>query len=142
MALRRPDYRTIPHTADAGFEVTAPDRPRVFADACLAFYDMVIGLERLQPQEEMVIEAEGVDDGDMLVALLSRCLFLFEVEGLAFCDAEVESISAEGITVRVRGERLVPERHDIELAVKAITYHELEVGPVEGAWRARVIVDL
>ncbi|MCD4727020.1 MAG: archease, partial [Pirellulales bacterium] len=34
------------------------------------------------------------------------------------------------------------ERHEIDVEVKAITWHELKVEKCEGGWMAEVIVDI
>jgi SHS2 domain-containing protein len=43
----------------------------------------------------------------------------------------------------ILGEPLDESKHDVGTAVKAITYHDMRVGPTErGPWEARVIVDV
>ena len=81
MTCRRPTYRTVPHTADAAFEVVSRDRATLFADSVLAFEDLMVGLDAVEAREECLLDVDGVDDGDLLVALLSRALYLFEVQG-------------------------------------------------------------
>ena len=142
MAAHRPDDRIVATTADTGFEVAAPGRAEVFADALLALEDMMVGLGSLEPREIRTLDVEGIDDGDRLVALLSQALYLLEVEGMAFCEARAAFVSEDRVVVEARGERFDPERHALDLAVKAITYHELEVAPTKDGWRARVIVDI
>lgn len=142
MGAHRPDYRIVATTADIGFEVTAPGRAELFADALLALEDMMVGWASLEPREARTLDVEGIDDGDRMVALLSRALYLLEVDGMAFCEARAVLVSEDRVVVEARGERFDPERHALELAVKAVTYHELDVGPTEGGWRARIIVDI
>jgi len=142
MTCRRPTYRTVPHTADAAFEVVSRDRATLFADSVLAFEDLMVGLDAVEAREECLLDVDGVDDGDLLVALLSRALYLFEVQGLVFCEADVTETTAGRVVVRARGEVFDPGRHSVELSVKAVTWHGLACGPCDEGWRAFVTLDL
>ena len=43
----------------------------------------------------------------------------------------------------VRGESINPRRHHLRSDVKAVTYHQFEVGRLEsGGWKARVVLDI
>jgi len=170
-----PTWRAIETTADTGFEVRAPGRERLFADAVLAFYDAMVGVPSIRPVRRYVLEASGEDDADLLVNLLSTCLFRMETRGMLLCEAHVQFLEArpkrragktlesaakqapnsgrcdfaapelQGHRLRLsaRGERLDPSRHAFDLAVKAVTYHQLFFGQdPDGGWRARVILDI
>ena len=45
-------------------------------------------------------------------------------------------------TMKLRGELVDPERHELEHEVKAITYHGLKVEQQADQWLAEVIVDI
>jgi len=141
--MGRPDYVQVAHPSDVGFDVWSTERATLYADAVLAYYDMLVGLVHIEPQEVVTLEVEGSDDEDLMVALLSECLILSETRELLFSEAEVEALQGHRLRMVLRGERIDPERHAFDLAVKAITYHQLHVGQEEdGRWHARVIVDI
>lgn len=143
MPVHVPSYEIIEHPADVGFEVHAPDRPRLFAHAVLAMFDMIVGLDRIGGELEVELDIEGSDDEDLLVALLSRCLVILEAQRILLCEVEVDGLVGHHLRLRARGETVDPERHPFQMGVKAITYHQLFVGPdADGSWRARVILDI
>lgn len=138
-------YDLIEHTADIGFEVEAEGPGALFARAALAFHDIIADTAGARPLVERPIAVEGHDLADALVRTLEEALFAFEVERTLFGEAALEvDATPEGVRVRgaARGERFDPSRHELRRPVKAVTYHEIFVGPVGGKWRARVILDL
>lgn len=47
------------------------------------------------------------------------------------------------LTATVEGDTVNPKRHDLRADVKAVTYHQFEVGPDgAGGWKARVVLDI
>ncbi len=139
----RPDYNVVEHPSDVGFELRASSRARLFADATLVYYDMLVGLDRIVPRLDRVVEVTGLDDGDLMVTLLSECIILTEVEQILFCQARVEEIQPDRLVLRLCGEPVDETRHVFELGIKAVTYHALSVtANADGSWRAHVVFDI
>lgn len=137
------DYAVVAHPSDVGFDVWSPSLPQLYADAVAAYYDMLVGAASVRPVEAVRLEVEGSDEEDLMVALLSECLFLTETRGILLGEASVESLERHRLVLVGRGEPVDEERHHFDLAVKAITYHQLHVGQEDdGRWHARVIVDI
>lgn len=140
---RMPRYVVIEHPSDVGFELQSPTREILFEDAVLTYYDMLVGLNRIEDREGRVLEVDGSDDADLMVALLSQCLIVTEVDRLVFSEAHLELIDGFRIRMRLWGEPVDKDRHPFELGIKAVTYHELQVArQSDGTWRARVIFDI
>ena len=51
-------------------------------------------------------------------------------------------LSDQRLEAIARGETCDPERHVGQTAVKAATYHQLEITPRNHGWQATVILDL
>ena len=68
-------------------------------------------------------------------------LFLYETERLVFTRFDVRR-TLQGLKVVCHGEPLDLDRHELDHAVKAITYHELKVAQTDHGWLAEVIIDL
>lgn len=144
-----PGVREIEHTADLGMEVEAGSLEELFRRAAAGMMALVRedseadgpgrggGDEGAEPR---VIELEG--DGDtarLLVRWLRELLYLQEVDGFVYGEAEFERLDESGLRASVRGDP-DPARQIREL--KGVTYHGLEVGRADGGWRARVIFDI
>lgn len=138
------ETRVRSHTADEGFVVQALDRADLLAAAAEALGAIIVDPKSVTPSRAELVEVSLDDDDDddaRLVAVLSACLHLFDAG--RFAPHRVATL-ADGPSVRLiaLGEALDEERHAIRTAVKAITWHGLEVCVGGSKATASVIVDL
>jgi SHS2 domain-containing protein len=135
-------FREIEHTADLGIEIEADSPADLFRCAGLALFSLMVNLASIQQQEERqeVVQAEGWEE--LLHDWLSLLLRRFLQEGFVAADLTIDEIDASHVRARLRGERLNYDRHEFEMEIKAVTYHQLAVTCVDGRWRARVIFDV
>jgi SHS2 domain-containing protein len=134
-------YRLLDHTADLGFECEGPTREALFATAAVALADIIARVEPLSAAETVTVEAMAHDDDARLRAFLDEVLFRFETKGFLPKEAAV-AIDGDRVKATLRGQTVDLATHPIERVVKAVTYHGLEVEERDGAWWARVILDL
>jgi SHS2 domain-containing protein len=52
------------------------------------------------------------------------------------------NINATSLTAVAHGEKIDPQRHEINFEIKAITWHGLKVVQTPDGWMAEVIVDI
>jgi SHS2 domain-containing protein len=97
---------------------------------------------RLKPRETRLIEVEAPDREALLVSWLNYLLYLYDVDGFLGRIFEIVELSDERLQALARGEAFDPERHVAKTAVKAATYHHLEITPRNHGWQATVILDL
>jgi len=138
-------FQFFDHTGDIGVDIDAADPGALFADAARAFGETVTDREALAADEivEVSLSADAIDL--LLVDWLSELVYRFDADGWLARDVEVEvSCSSDQWTLgaRLSGGRLDPERHEVRVLVKAITYHALEVVQIGARWHARVIFDI
>ncbi len=135
--------RSLPHTADAAFEVEASDLPRLFEAAAAAMFDLIVDIERIETETvEAHVEVEAEDRETLLVAWLSALLTRAMVQGETYRAFSVDALEPRALRGRAWGEPLDPRRHGFRTEVKAVTYHELAIEEFPGGWRARVLVDI
>ncbi len=135
-------YETFEHTADIGLRARAADLDTLFAEAAKAYFSLIVenyGSVRAVSEYSIAVEADRLDD--LLYDWLDELLYLFETEHVLLCEFNVR-LRDGGLTATVRGEPIDPERHQLDMDVKAITYHELKVEQDGDGWLAEVIVDL
>src|SRR5665648_1274433 len=91
-------YEFIEHTADAKFVAYGNDICDAFENAALAMFEVMLDTACVQPLQsyDIVLSADGLDG--LLHDWLSELLFLFEVEGIAFSDFDVQSIKPVSYT--------------------------------------------
>jgi SHS2 domain-containing protein len=135
-------YELFEHTADLGLRATAPDLSSLFAEMgrCL-LASVVEDPASVRAVQDARIELAGTDREFLMFDWLKELLLRFETEQMLFASFDATATDT-GLTATARGERYDPARHALAHEVKAITYHELKVEQVDGAWLAEVIVDI
>ena len=143
-----PGYTLLDHTADMGIVATGDDLPTAFANAAQGMFAWMVDLDGVEEREERTVEATGRDAEALLVAFLNELLFVFETRGLLFKRVQVRELVSPGEKAGLYrlvavgfGDRLDPQRHQLQGSIKSATYHMLQVheGPTE--CRVQVILD-
>jgi SHS2 domain-containing protein len=133
----RRGHEIIEHTADVGLRVWAPTLDELFSEAALAMVALMGTPTSTEPRSEH-LELEAADLEALFVDWLSEVLFLFEARELVPRDVRVR-VSREPwrVAATIEGVSAV----DLEQtgpAVKAVTFHGLEVSETE----AKVYLDV
>lgn len=139
-------WEPLDHTADVGVLVTAAAREELFAECVRALTDCITEVARVRPTDRRRVAVEAADLELLLVEWLSEALYLFDVDGFLAAGAAVGIAERGAAGLRLTGELLGeahdPARHPHKVAIKAVTYHELEVADDDGGWRATVLFDI
>lgn len=140
-------YEFFDHTADVAVELRSPTREELFAEALVAFTDTLTDPARVGRDEVHGLEVAAEDLPGLMVEWLGELVYRFEVDGLLFSGAEVAIEEGEGglrLVAKARGESYDEEKHPLEVQVKGVTYHRLEVREEGGGggWFGRVIFDI
>lgn len=135
-------YELFEHTADLGLRIRDARLEGLFAEAAAAMFAAMTGdLESIQASESLGVElsAEGLED--LLHDWLAELLYAFHSRRVLFCRFEVE-IEPRALRGTAWGEPFDPERHNVELEMKAVTYHGLKVEQRHDGWLAEVVIDV
>jgi SHS2 domain-containing protein len=139
---RRRPYRQLPHTADLAWRLWGKDLPGLFENAGRALSATLTDRRYLRGRVTREVSLTSVDREALLVDWLNHLLYLFDVDGFLGRDFQVESLTDESLEARVTGESFDPARHPERTAVKAATFHQLNIVPVKDGWEATVVLDL
>ncbi|HYC55265.1 MAG TPA: archease [Candidatus Binatia bacterium] len=136
------------HTADEGFVVTARSRSDLLCGAAEALAALMVDPPSIELREERVCgikveAAELVPDDERLFRWLSEVLYLMDAHRFAIRRVVLLRDDEDGVEGLACGEPLDMDRHAVRGAIKAITYHGMEIERRDdGAWRAQVVVDV
>ena len=135
-------YEIFEHTADVGLRVTAPDLDRLFEDAALGLFSLIVeNLDEVRPEKRLTFSSEEEDRRVLLLDWLNALLRAFDSEGLLLSRFRVR-VSEKAFEAEAEGEPVDPGRHRLTHEVKAITYHGLRVERSGEGWLAEVILDI
>ena len=135
-------WREVEHTADWAMEVWAPDLEGLLLEAARGMYGLAgttLEVGEAEAGSRQQVEIEAIDREDLVVSFLSELLFLAECEGVALEEPRAQ-LSGDGRMFRVSG-RAVPIASQSK-AIKAVTYHDLEVVEGEEGLEVRVVFDV
>jgi SHS2 domain-containing protein len=145
MPERKIEYQVLEHKADTGFLVKAPFLQRLYIDAALALTDMRVQLDRIQEGERQAIQVTAENRERLLVAWLTEILILFERDRFLARRIVFDAFDGKSIRATLWGQSYDPLRHGKVSEIKAVTYHQLEIGDraiPEPHFYARVFLDL
>ena len=135
-------YRIIEHTADTGFEVRGETREQVFETAALAFFHIMWRLGQPQKSQPEIINITGIDSKELLVNFLEEFLYLYDAKGLVCTHVKVEKMTDTKLRAQAWLQQFNDDRDQELLGVKAVTYHQLNIGEKDHIWAAQVFLDI
>ena len=133
-------FEIVEHTADVGVRASAPTIESLFEETTRGLLEITGSLVP-GVGEWVEFEVESRDLAGALVDWLGEALYLQDSRDAVVTDIRVESVDGG----RARGALSLAPRNDADLegtAVKAITYHQLEVEETGDGWRSQVFVDV
>ena len=141
-SVSEPAFEILEHPADVGFRAHGATLANLFENAALALVSIAGEVDNVQPVHEYAFRVSAPDCESLLVAWLSEVLYWFDGKRIAFRRFRVDQIDAEHLTATGYGELRDAIRHQARLIVKAVTWHQLKVAPVNGGWMAEVYLDV
>ncbi len=113
-----------------------------FAQLALGMFNMITPIEGIAEKEEFILEAEGDDLENLLFNLMDEFLFINDVEFLVPKTVHVTVDHSNLSAVAVcKGARFSAETHEVGIAVKAVTYHMMEIQETDDGWYVRMVFD-
>jgi len=133
-------------TADAAFEAWGTSPEELFissADAVLNV--MVENLDSIIDKERRTIRCETDSLDMLLISLLEELVYYKDAERL-FLRIEHVDIRNDGtrwsLNARAYGEEINPEKHELVVDVKAVTFYRFRLEQSGGKWKATVVLDI
>ena len=133
------EFEIIDHTADVGIKAFGKSINELFENAAKGMFHLIQGGSRVESIETHYIQLENRELDELLVDWLSELNFLHQTEMVLFSDFKVQ-VGEDGLQAEVRGERLDNDIHKVQMEIKAVTYHMLEVNLENGF--AQVLFDI
>jgi len=138
-------FEWVEHPSDIGFRAYGKDLAETFENAALALFEVMVDTGKVEPREEVEVELEAEDEGALLYDWLDRLLYFHDTRNLVMSKFNVEvSKTKSGLKLkaRVKGEPFDPAKHTERTAVKAMTYHMMEIKHEKDRCSVQAVVDI
>jgi SHS2 domain-containing protein len=130
-------FEEISHTADWSARVWAPDLPSLFVEVARAMSSLSGTVIGNGTRVRRTFEAEGPDVESLLVAFLSELVYYQEQENLTF-DVFDFNVGAQWLKVQMEGAPTA----SVEKAIKAVTYHNLNIAKTVEGFETTIVFDV
>jgi SHS2 domain-containing protein len=129
-------------TADLTVDTWGETLEEVFALSGVALFNAITPIEGIQKTETREFQVEGDDLGALLFNFLDELLYLHEVDLIVFSAFDLE-IDREQVNLKAvcHGESFDLERHPRGIAIKAVTFHLMNIQQSDEGWNLRVVLD-
>jgi SHS2 domain-containing protein len=124
-------FEFMEHTADVYIAARGANLAEAFENAALAMFEVMTDTAKVTANAEDSFTVEAEDEYALLYSWLEALLVKFEVNGMLYSQFKVSRLeeTADGfkLTATVRGEKFDAAKHAQKVAVKAVTYHRMEI---------------
>ncbi len=136
-------FEEIPHTADWAVRVWAPDLPGFFIEAARGMNTLSGAKPAGGPKIQRVLILEGADPESLLVAFLSELVYALEQDRIVFLEFKISLGSrAPAENLRLRAEMSGRRLSSVAKAIKAVTYHNLQILCTEKGCTGEIVFDV
>jgi SHS2 domain-containing protein len=124
-------FEFLEHTADILIAAHGQTLEEAFENAALAMFEVMTDTTKINPTQEETVEVEAEDEYALLYSWLEALLVKFEVNGMLYSKFKIASLqdAPDGFKLKAQvwGEKFNAEKHPQKVAVKAVTYHRMEI---------------
>jgi SHS2 domain-containing protein len=124
-------FEFLEHTADVLIAAHGQKLEEAFENAALAMFEVMTDTTKIDTVQEETVEVEAEDEYALLYSWLEALLVKFEIKGMLFSKFKIDRIqdTPDGYKLQasVWGEKFNAEKHPQKVAVKAVTYHRMEI---------------
>ena len=124
-------FEFLEHTADVYIAAYGKSLAEGFENAALAMFEVMTDTEKVSADAEDSVEVEAEDEYALLYSWLEALLVKFETQNRLYSKFKILSIdeTSDGFRIKatVWGEKFNAEKHTQKVAVKAVTYHRMEI---------------
>jgi SHS2 domain-containing protein len=130
-------FEEIQHTADWSLHVWATDLPELFSESARGMN--ALSGTRLSPAPKISrsIESVAPDHESLLVSFLSELVYFGEQEKLAFDEFKIR-IAENRLTAELDGAAII----SMDKAIKAVTYHNLQIRQTLKGFEVEIVFDV
>ena len=124
-------FEYLEHTADVYIAAHGKTLIEAFENAALAMFEAMTDTDKVGQIEKETVEVEAEDEYALLYNWLEALLVKFETKNTLFSKFCISSFEENNDGFKIKatawGEKFDPKKHVQKVAVKAATYHRMEI---------------
>jgi SHS2 domain-containing protein len=124
-------FEFLEHTADVYVAAHGANLADAFENAALAMFEVMTDTAKVTADTEESLTVEAEDEYALLYSWLEALLVKSEFNGMLYSKFKISQLeeTADGfkLTATVWGEKFNAAKHAQRVAVKAVTYHRMEI---------------
>jgi len=124
-------FEFLEHTADVYIAAHGTTLEEAFENAALAMFEVITDTDKVSPDIEDFVEVEAEDEYALLYSWLEALLVKFETTNMLYSKFKISNLEETSNSFRIKatvwGEKFNAEKHTQKVAVKAVTYHRMEI---------------
>jgi SHS2 domain-containing protein len=131
--------------ADVAFEVVGDDLADILQGAAIAMAAVMLHIEHMGTEGSREFSLAEENEEDLLFSWLEELIYVKELHGVILKEFDITVKEfPEGFTLQATGwgEEIDPERHELGVDVKAVTYHMFQIWQEGDSYHARVVLDI
>jgi len=138
-------FEWVEHPSDIGFRAYGRDLAEAFENAALALFEVMVDTKKVEPREEVKVELKAEDEGALLYDWLDRLIYFHDSKNMVMSKFRVTISRIKSgfkLNAQAWGERFDPKKHPEKTAVKAMTYHMMEIKQEKNRCSVQAVVDI
>lgn len=139
--MNKPSYRTILRSSDLAVRVSGKTQAEVLTNSAFALFDLMTDLNKVEVQESLPLEVEGVDD-ELMANWMRELLYFFQGSGYILKEFEISETKGPSVRAEVRGEKFDPDRHEIQREIRSVVAHQCRMGKTGDQWTGQATFEL
>ena len=136
--MERQPFEEVEHTADWALKVWGVDLPDLFTNAAVGMLQLMDALPAQHTPLTRTIEIEAIDRESLLVAWLEELLFEMEIRSVTYQDIRIHIVGDTALQATIEEFPLA----SIAKPIKAVTYNELAIRPIQGGLEVTIVFDV
>ena len=138
-AIREAAYKEIEHTADRALRICGSDLQELLINAAAGMNSLLVQeYNEVSLPEEKAVELDAIDTESLLVEWLSELAYWAETESLVFHKFDLHRVSPTHVKATIHGNRVA----QLDIHIKAVTYHNLKIIQTDEGLTATVVFDV
>ena len=135
-------YRVVKSSSELAVKVSGKSQAEVLANSAFALFDLMTDIDKVQVEESLPVEVEGIDGDDLMVNWMRELLYLYQGSGYLLKEFEIRETGPSHVRAEGKGEKFDPDRHEIHRDIRAVVYRQCRMGKTGDRWTAQVTFEL